>query len=518
MALILVRTDLRGQSNLPFAIPGNPTGDKATEFIQSVAYVRAMEMTLDRIEERFPSLSVEVLAAESSWGYSPFARGANSIIQDIRQNAGEAGEKLLRSLDDQSRAVIETFAAINSVREARQFIQLVDRRAKGGIEDPQVRASLLWNCPLYKGHEEDEVRDGYVVKEVTKTAGLEVSIEWPMSWKVKASRNKDIVQKRTSHGGHGFITAVLQVNSVPVPPGVTLEENDLYEDFTQESAEEMLTQADMSAKLISFKKTKLNGRPVLWTTSKQEVEQLNTKLLMLSQCLYFFHHDKQVLFQFLVPAANEADTDSRIKRYEPLFLAIARSLHLESVDPKQDKPIESSPLPSLSGGSSSVDYENFTCAEFRFIARLPKNVLETRAKHVHGVIGTFKALDAARMSTVGVTVNKIDTFVRAVQRGDTGWEEDALNSNFKSYINSYPGIASDSVQSAKVEWLGCPAIEFNFSCVGNVGDGVHSFHSGLLFLERGSFFNLNVTSLTSIRESKDSLAELKKGFAVLDVK
>jgi hypothetical protein len=190
----------------------------------------------------------------------------------------------------------------------------------------------------------------------------------------------------------------------------------------------------------------------------------------------------------------------------------------DQVATESEKPTEPGLLASKSGGNPSVDYELFTSTEFRFIARLPKNVSETRTKHMLGIIGSFKALDASRLCTIGVSVNKIEPFIKAAQRGQTGWEEKALNSFFKNYINSYPGIADSSVKSAKIEWLGCSAIEYSFSCQGNLGDNVDSFHSGLFFLEKGSFFNINVSSLTSGLESKSSLSDLMKGFALLDVK
>jgi hypothetical protein len=49
------------------AIPGSPRGDLPTELLQCRTYCRSMERSLESIEKRFPSLSIEILAASASW-------------------------------------------------------------------------------------------------------------------------------------------------------------------------------------------------------------------------------------------------------------------------------------------------------------------------------------------------------------------------------------------------------------------------------------------------------------------
>lgn len=501
---------LNAQNESPISIPGNPNGDLPTELLQAVSYVRGMEAVLSLVEKRFPSLTLEVLAARSSWEYSPFSRGAKAIIKDILKGAGSDGKKILDKMDSQTDAAIKKYSAIDSTLKAREFLALVERRAKGEIEVSSVRSNLLWSCPEYQTREEKELLDGYYTKETSKKSDVEVSVEWPMSWKLSTARNPDILQKWRSHGGHGILTGMLRIGTVPVPTGVVLGPDDLHNEATLE----MLKEESLGMEFLSFKKTKVNGLPIILVKVKQELEQLNMRLNMFSLIVYHYHYDKLVHLQLMVTASSEADAEAKLKQHESLFLLIANSLHVKT----EASPASAAEAPSRNANlemlsSSPVGYKTYDCKEFGFSVKMPKDIQETKFKHQYGNVGNYSSLDEDRGTIFKVTVNRIDPFVEAAEKGDTGWEDEALDGNFKGWIQGY-NVKSEDVDSSKVQWRGQDAIQYKFQCTGFLAKGVTTYHCGITFLHHGSVYNIGTVSLIGFSEAAEDLVGLKKDFSL----
>lgn len=324
-ASLLVIVLLSGPSwgQAPIAIPGNPQGDLATELLQSVTLVRGMEATLKLLKQR-PELKVEAVAAEAAWQYSPFARGARFIEQDIVKDAGTKGEDLLAEIDRQSRKAISDYGAADTPAQAHEFLQLVDRRAKGGIEVPMVRGMLLWNCPEYQSKPGQEILDGYVSKQESSKDGVRASVEWPMSWKPATARNPKILQKCQSHWGHGKQSGMLRIDTLPLQPGTTLGPDQFYEEITRE----MMQEETPDVKLLSFEKTRLNGQRVILSTSVMEMEQLTVRLRIISITVSAYHRNVCAQVTCMVPAAQADDPQELLKKHSPLFLGIINSFRV----------------------------------------------------------------------------------------------------------------------------------------------------------------------------------------------
>ena len=504
-----------GQASI--AIPGNPKGDLKTELLQSVTFARSMEATLQQVINQHPSLKVDAVAAQASWQYSPFARGARFIEEDIKKDAGKDGQNLLSKIDDMSRNAVGSYAPVDSLEKALEFLRLVDLRAKGNIEVPMVRGMLLWNCPEYQGNPEKEILDGYVSKESSTKDGVEVSAEWPMSWRLATARNPKILQKLQSYWGHGKLSGMLRIDTIPMPTEIVVGPDDLYEGATQE----MLQEEAPQTKFLSFKKTQLNGRRVILTTSVTEMEQLTVRINLVSMTLYAYHRNICAQITCMAAAAPSDDPSAVLKKHEKVFLAVIGSFRAHF--PGEERTVFStnsgaagtaaSPAPATSE-TSSEGFKMYQSAEFNFAAKLPKDVVETKADTQFGKVGNFKAFDESRPAILSITVNRIDSFVKEVQRGGGNWEG-IIDSNFKGWTKEYP-IKPGSLTSRKTLWKEHEAIRYSFRCEGLLKEGVITHHSGVTFLHGGCFYKLEAMSLVGETEALDDLSRLEGTF-MLDV-
>jgi hypothetical protein len=314
-----------GQSGI--AIPGSPKGDMAMELLQSRAYCRSMERQLESIKEQFPALSLEILAAEASWKSSPFAVGCSSIEEDILQKAGDDGRAMLRQMDEATWAEAKKHTKIVTIAEARDFLALVDRRAKGAIEVPMVRGNLLWQYKPFQEEPEREIARGYVQK-ITHTAriGRSIHFEIPMSWKTEESPTQELMSFRNCYG-HGDIWMTVLVSPTTDAFGQPIPAQKKFESYSEASLR--AEYKTLGIELTSFLRTQVNGMPALLFTREQPYEQLGQRATRAAEVIRVFSGKHMISFQIntLGPEGGKTATD-RIKKSEPLFKMIGGSLSL----------------------------------------------------------------------------------------------------------------------------------------------------------------------------------------------
>jgi hypothetical protein len=310
------------------AIPGTPKGDLPTELLQSRMYARGIEWKLNKLEKAFPSLAVEVYAARASWLSSPFASGCDAIEADIINKAPEQGKAVLAQLDAASWKELAKYDDIATVKTAREFLKLVDSRAKGAIEVDLVRGNLLWNHPAYAKSPEKEFSDGFTRRiQHTANSGMEVTFEVPMSWKAEASPKKELVGFRNGYG-HGNVWMTVLINPTVDENGVPVRADELHARYT----EDMLRQSYevLGIELTSFLKTKVNGMPAFMFTRRQPYEQLGEKALRAAEVIRVFRGRHMINFQINTFGPEEGTVgEDRIKKYQALFKMIGGSLRVQ---------------------------------------------------------------------------------------------------------------------------------------------------------------------------------------------
>lgn len=309
------------------AIPGSPKGDLQTELLQSRGYCRSMERALSVIEERFPSLTVETLAANASWKSSPFALGCNAIEEDIIKDAGDKGRAMLKKLDEDTWAAAVKYMQLTTVDEAREFLSLVDRRAKGQIEVDMVRGSLLSQYRPFQENPEKEVGRGYVQK-ITHTAPTvrKIVFEVPMSWKCDKSSKNELMTFRSSYG-HGNVWVTVLVRTIVDKLGQPMTAQVKFEECNEEAFKTEYRSHGVD--LTSFSKTKVNGMSALMFTHEQTMEQLGKKARRASQVIRAFTGSQMINLQMdTLDPEDDTKANEWIKKNEALFKMVGSSLRV----------------------------------------------------------------------------------------------------------------------------------------------------------------------------------------------
>lgn len=307
------------------AIPGKPKEDLPVELLQARTYCISLENQLVKVRQKYPALAAEVLAAEASWKSSPFHSACRAIEEDIKKQAGKRGAAILKEMDTKVLEAAAPFTALKTEEDARDFLELVDIRAKGGIEVPAVRGNLLWHYKPYQENPEKEFVHGYTIKqEHTADTTVRICFEVPMSWKPVESPEKNLMGFTNCYG-RGNVWFTVLVSPLVTPEGLPLTAQEQFDLYSRESlADEYET---LGITLKSFSKTKVNGMLALMFTRHQPYEQLDVKGLREAQVVRVFHKGCMISFQInTVGPENSTSGAERIKRNEALFKKIATSL------------------------------------------------------------------------------------------------------------------------------------------------------------------------------------------------
>ncbi|MAS93711.1 MAG: hypothetical protein CMO55_11015 [Verrucomicrobiales bacterium] len=282
-------------------------------------------MQLNEIEKRFPSLAIETLAAKSAWEASVFASAGRTIEGDMIRDAGENAKSLLKKLDDATWTEITKLNSIKTDADARQFLDLVATRAKGGIEIEMVRANLLWQYKPYQEHPEKEFAAGFT-REITHSGNTQITAKFliPMSWKAEETQKEGLVTFINCFG-HGNVWMTVTVLPLVDASGSPETAESRFNSYTELS---LRTDYDsLGIELTSFLKTTLNGMPALLFTREQEFEQLDMKATRAAEVIRVFKEDAVISFQInTLGPINEATARDRITKYAPLFRMIGGTL------------------------------------------------------------------------------------------------------------------------------------------------------------------------------------------------
>ncbi len=234
---------------------------------------------------------------------------------------------MLNKFDEDAWAEASKHIQIRSEVEARAFLALVDRRAKGEIEVEMVRGNLLWQYKPFQDTPEKEVAKGYV-QNVTHTASTDRKIvfEVPMSWKSEKSPKSELMSFRNCYG-HGNVWMTVLVSPTVDELGQTITAQEKFDAYSEEALRTEYRR--LGIELTSFSKTKVNGMPALMFTGKQPFEQLGQKATRAAQVIRAFSGSEMISFQIntLGPEGDSKGVD-RIKKNEPLFKMVGGSLRV----------------------------------------------------------------------------------------------------------------------------------------------------------------------------------------------
>lgn len=291
---------------------------------RTYGYTIGQNYTLDKIKEKYPKLSNDVLIVKSEFDLS-FSKSIKNIDTlmgkyDKWNNIKEDIKKNIHSKLDLSNL---------TYNESIEFINTVKNRAKGQIESPVLETLLMLNTEYEENpHKEyyDGFRKKYISDDLIKSKGITFSMDIPMSWISKKANRPNIVRKFISQNGHSTEMAMVLVYDFP--DGIYLTESEIKNSINKEYMNEA---TPPNAILKDYGFIKLETLPGYWQRYSMTMQRLRQTLTIEMLAYTLFYKDKLIQIQFQVTDIDNSDLESRFKKYEPLFDAIANSFVLRDV-------------------------------------------------------------------------------------------------------------------------------------------------------------------------------------------
>jgi hypothetical protein len=169
----------------------------------------AQQRSLNHIADSFPTLNRRarsvMLEMESTFGSGILAIEDN--YPDARSEWRDLHDQVIQQTDS-------TLSKGFSESDAASFLDEVDKRLKGGLPN-RIRETLLTFQPRFISNPSSEFKEGFRAELSTKgnarAKGVELMMQYPMSWSAAEPRRPNIATTIRSHGGSGDVLLMVLV-------------------------------------------------------------------------------------------------------------------------------------------------------------------------------------------------------------------------------------------------------------------------------------------------------------------
>ena len=169
-------------------------------------------------------------------------------------------------------------------------------------------------------------RATYTTTGNPKAKGLEVSIDYPISWNGANGVQPNTLYQMTSENGRGLELCNLSIKEIPLPAGYLVTAHDVSELFEPSNLKSL---APNGALFIAGAKTTIDGQQAGWLLFSQEMNRAGIQLRMMSLTYTIYFDKKLIIFGCGVGDRASKSTEElqrRYKEYFPLFQEMAKNL------------------------------------------------------------------------------------------------------------------------------------------------------------------------------------------------
>ena len=304
-----------------------PTKELAANASKTYGYSVGQNLTLSRIEKKYPSLSGEVMQVGSEFNLS-FGSSLKNLDAFLQKNLGSNWVEVKKVL--QKRIAEKLTKQTMTKSQAVQFIDSVKKRAKGDIESPVLETLLIFK-PGYEEHPEQEFLDGYRYTYrndgTGKSKGVEFSIKAPKTWTAKEGNRPNVVQKFIAPSG---AMLMIIVKDLPLEPNEQVTQSDIS-DMLANGETKLFLPPDST--YIDGGKMTLEGLPGFWIQYKIKASRVRMSIEMESIMYTVFYKNRMIQIQGTNTISVNGDKieDGGIKKYERLFDLMANSFVIDGL-------------------------------------------------------------------------------------------------------------------------------------------------------------------------------------------
>jgi hypothetical protein len=293
---------------------------------QAYGFVVAQAYSLNRIATEYPDLAPEVRRATFEFSSTALGEGANALEDVLKQELGDEWPATKVKLEEQFLGIVEKMVPTRET--AVQGIEEIRERAKGNMPE-SIRNTLLANCPAYVKSPGSELsagwRQNFSTLKHPKSAGADITIGLPLSWRKRESTREGVVQVFRSGAGNGPILCTISCVKALDDADGELSADDMKELFTDAFIKEALPDG---ATLIEGRPMIIAGKTGSMSVFDVTQEDLDVQMKMRFTTFTIAHkqHIIYVNFQIMGQFLNGMTFDDAQKAYFPTYRSIMSTL------------------------------------------------------------------------------------------------------------------------------------------------------------------------------------------------
>lgn len=296
----------------------------AKDIGRAYGFYIAQNHSLSEISQKYPSLSVSAEIVEKEFA-SNFSTSIRNMDLFMDKHAKNEWSKIKQQLPSQIANLFNMEQV--SLDQAREFVDLVSKRAKGEIESPIIQTLLLFK-PAYESNPGLEFIDGYKQKYLSdglgKAKGVAFSIEHPITWIAKEAERPNIVQKFVSENGQGPANFLILIKELLLESGEKITEEDISEILEPKYIQSFIPNG---GSYLNSGRLTLEGLPGFWMHYKLESSRVRSTVGMevLAYTIYYNNKLIQIQGQLITSFNGESTVHVEFEKYEKLFDLMANS-------------------------------------------------------------------------------------------------------------------------------------------------------------------------------------------------
>jgi len=161
----------------------------------------------------------------------------------------------------------------------------------------------------------------YSTKNNPKAKGLEISLEYPISWKAEEGQRPNIVQKFTGFDDlNNLVQVILSIKDIPLNEKKPHNEREILN-----TIKNMVNTSGGSC--LEIGSTKIENEDAYWVIYNLITERANLRLRAKIMMYIFLYDNKYIQFQCIIGGITSDPTiDQRFIDYMPVFQLIMNSI------------------------------------------------------------------------------------------------------------------------------------------------------------------------------------------------
>lgn len=293
---------------------------------KSYGFLLGQEFTLSKVEQTFLELKLYCELAKSNFN-ATFPQAKQKIEAQLIKVMGK--QKFYTFKKDFTNQLHHILSQQNiNKQNAIQFLELMNRRAKGDIEQPMLGYLL---AVQYEFSPAQEFADGFKKRFLSaghsKSYGVKLGLQLPVSWAEKEGNRPHIVKKWISENGTGLESIALGIRNM----GFRFDNRYEIEELVKSG--EAKEWAPKGSTCLNFGNFRLENQTGLWLEITMTEERVGINVYQHALMSHIFFRDKiiSIFCSAGGPPNRKKSIERTFQKLVPLCRQVLNSMVLYQV-------------------------------------------------------------------------------------------------------------------------------------------------------------------------------------------